>query len=175
MEREKHRDRRENGNRQQIIKGVIIGAVILVVLVAGYVACKMIYAAGRDAGVAQEKNDRNEELTVLGAVIEEKTKTILAISELNGKVPVEANAENISGYISTLGEVISGVKNEEVKKTLEGYKAEWEKFLETYNSEDNSAIEEALNNLRSAASDAGMKITDIYNSAITEAAKKLPE
>ena len=115
------------------------------------------------------------DLTELGGAIKEKTEVLARLNELNEKVPSEANAENIAEYISELEGVIATVGTAEVKTSLEGYLEAWKSFGETYASENNSAIAEALNGLRSKASDTAIAITEIYNKKITAAAEKLPE
>lgn len=163
--------------RTRIRNDIIITAVAGIVLAAGIGVISATIAHGN--GVAEGRQERLDEthgdLTELGGAIKEKTEVLTRLNELNEKVPSEANAENIAEYISGLEGVIATVGTAEVKTSLEGYLEAWKSFGETYTSENNSAIAEALNGLRSKASDTAIAITEIYNKKITAAAEKLPE
>lgn len=149
------------------------GLVILVAL--GWMAVAAAYNNGVSDGKNEQKEMVNGDLQQLGGAIEEKTQTLTKLADLNAEIPSEIDAEGIETYQEKLGEIISGVKNESVKKALEEYAGTWKELAETYASEDNSAIASALEELRSKASDAAIKITETYNNSIKDAAEKLPE
>lgn len=163
--------KRERKNLRYLVTAIV---VVLIVVVA-WLGVSATYRNGFEAGKAAQHDATASDLSALGQAVEEKTKTLSSLAELNASTPDEATSESIDDYIEKLSRTIERVSNEEVKAVLGNYKGAWEKFKEVYASEDNSAIEAALSDLRSSASDTSIKVTEIYNRLITDASRKLPE
>ena len=166
----------KDSKRQRNNPAIIIGIVVLfLIIITGYLATNAIYHNGYEAGKAAQHDQTASDLSALGQAIQEKTTTITTLNELNASASEQATTETISEYISKLDNLIPTITNPDVKAALEAYRTSWQQFQETYASEDNSAIEAALADLRSSASDTSIKITDIYNTLITTSAEKLPD
>ena len=171
MTREKQAQQRD----RKTVKWVSIGVLVVMVVGGGVLLWNFGYKSGVEAGVSEQREKMDDSLSTLGRTVAEKTEFLTKLSDLNSEVPEEVDEESAKEFIEKLSSVAAECSNEEAKVALETYKAAWEKFIEVYQSEDNSAISEELSNLRSAASDAGIAVTEAYNKAINEAAEKLPE
>ena len=157
-------------------KIVVAGACILLALglgLGGYFGAKAIYENGIQTGRQQVIDETSDNVKELAMAVSEKTSFQQQISAMFTELPNEVNAESIDGYITQLTELIDKTNTEQVKVALTDYLKEWNKFKETYASEDNNTITESFNELKVTAKNTAASAKSLFDESIKAAIDSL--
>ncbi|MBR3220321.1 hypothetical protein IKF76_00420 [Candidatus Saccharibacteria bacterium] len=160
----------------KITPRAIVSAVAIILVIAGLSLGILLrfqyeYHRGYDAGVEAERNSTTEQLSQLANDINAKENLAKQLSAL--PIPTELDAEGIDNYISALNAIVESTVSTEAKELLGTYLENWQKFKETYDTEDNSAIEEQFNQLKSLAEETSTKLQQALDQNITSSLEKL--
>lgn len=155
-------------------KIILIAAIALAAagLTIGLLALRQYeYDRGFDAGVGFEQNSTDEELSALASAISTKEQ----LSEQLANLPVSADmdAKGIDNYIASLKNLIDTTSHQIVKDALITYLESWQKFKETYITEDNSAITTEFDQLKTIAAETTAKIQQILDQDVASSLEKL--
>ena len=152
---------------------IIIGAALIAGLTIGVgFAINTAYKNGQADGRQVAIQEVSENIKSLGVAVEEKAKYIQQSSVLMQDVPSEINAEAIEKYIDNLEKLMIEVPDD-VQTLLASYLDKWKQFKEIYASEDNNAIQELFNELKTGAVELAKNIQSVYDSNIRLAIEKL--
>lgn len=152
---------------------IIIGATLVAGVTIGVgFAINTAYKNGQADGRQVAIQEVSENIKSLGVAVEEKAKYIQQSSVLMQDVPSEINAEAIDKYIDNLEKLMIGVPDD-VQTLLASYLDKWKQFKEIYASEDNNAIQELFNELKTGAVELAKNIQSVYDSNIRLAIEKL--
>lgn len=162
---------RRRANSKKIILIVII-ALAVAGLTVGILALRQYeYDRGFDAGVGFEQHSTDENLSTLATAI--STKEQLAEQLANLPAPTEIDTEGIDNYLSALQAVTDATNHTIVKDTLITYQGQWQKFKETYATEDNDAAATEFDQLKTASVETATKIQQILDQDIASSLEKL--
>ena len=152
---------------------IIFSSVILVLIVAACFCIHSAYNKGVSDGRANYEQETAELLSNLGTVISEKVNFRQSANNILVDVPNEINSDGIEAYIKNLNSLKDSVNTEAVKNIISEYIEKWQNFKDTYETEDNGAIEAAFNELKESAATAATQIKEAYDNQITDALKNL--
>ena len=156
------------------LKAYIIASVAaLIIATLVFFGIKLAYDRGVADGRADYESETSELLSSLGTAISEKSDFVKNSSSTLTDVPTEINEEGINTYIKNLTTLRDSTNTESVKSALNNYIAKWQEFKDTYASENNDAITEAFNELKTTTETLSTEIRQLYDAKITEALKKL--
>ena len=164
--------RKESKMRKIIVlTGCVLSALGL--SVGGYFGAKAIYENGIQTGRQQVIDEMSGKVKGLAIAVSEKTNFQQQVATLFAELPSEVNAESIDDYIAQLNDLINKTNTEQVKTTLTNYLEEWNKFKEIYASEDNNAITESFNALKTTTKNTAADIKSLFDEAIKTAIDSL--
>lgn len=152
------------------MKRIIILSVLIFGLAIGVIfGAKGIYDNGVSTGKQLESDELSEKIQALGTAVEEKMTIKDKISSLFKEMPETVDAEGIDQYINKLQDLTKEIKVDSMKDVMNQYLEKWEEFRDTYASEDNEAITEKFNALRTFYENTITKFRSYYDDAIREA------
>ncbi len=169
----KEKKRRFTIKSNPILRWVIIIVLVILIAVATFFGVNAAYNKGVQTGRENYEKETAELLSTLGTAISEKTTFNQNAKEILKDVPAEINKEGIDKYIDNLVTLANTTKTEEIKNIINDYIAKWQSFKEVYLSEDNDAISEAFNNLKTEAGSTATKIREAFDAKISDALNNL--
>ena len=156
----------------------VIMITVAVVMAAGlgvgaYFGAKAIFESGIGEGRETAFSEVAEKVKELGKAISEKAGFQQKVEEIFGTIPEVTNTETIDGYVEKLNKLIEQTTDGSVKTLLTNYQKQWQDFKETYASQNNDAIAEGFNALKTVAAETAAQIKTAYDTTITEAVEDL--
>lgn len=167
------KEKKTKHKTSQILKWAIPGVVLIIFIIAMVLGVNLAYHQGIQDGRKDYENETLDLLSALGDAISEKTNFNQSASNILKDVPTEINEEGIDTYLNNLIALSNTIKTNEVKTIIDEFIAKWQSFKETYLTENNDAITEAFNELKSEASTVTAKIRETYDAKITSALNEL--
>ena len=150
-------------------KLIILSVLIFGLAIGAIFGAKGIYDNGVSTGKQLESDELSEKIQALGTAVEEKMTMKDKISSLFKEMPETVDAEGIDQYINKLQDLTKEIKVDSMKDVMNQYLEKWEEFRDTYASEDNEAITEKFNALRTFYENMSTKFKSYYDDAIREA------
>ncbi len=156
-----------------ILRWIIIVVLVALVAVATFFGVNAAYNKGVQIGRENYEKETTEILSALGTAISEKTNFNQNAKDILKDVPTEVNEEGIDKYINNLITLANTVNIEEIKNIINEYITKWQNFKDVYLSEDNDAISEAFNTLKTEADSVTTKVREVFDANISEALNNL--
>jgi flagellar basal body-associated protein FliL len=156
-----------------ILRWIIIIVLVIGVAIATFFGVNAAYNKGVQTGREDYEKETTELLSNLGTAISEKTNFNQNAKNILKDVPAEINEEGIDTYINNLITLADTTKTEEIKNIINEYIVKWQSFKDVYLSEDNDAISEAFNNLKTEAGSTATKIREAFDAKISDALNNL--
>ena len=156
-------------------KNIIIVLACAIIAVGLSFGAYALYKHGLNNGRNEIINQVSENVVDLANAVSDKSEVSNKITTTLVDFPAEIDTDGISEYIGKLDSLNDLISSEEISNIIEGYKAEWDKFSQIYETEDNDAISDSFDNLRKTASETADKIKEALDSNIKNALDLLHE
>ena len=167
-----NKEKKTKHNNNWITKWVIPGLLIVIIIIMAF-SINVAYHQGIQDGRKDYENETLDLLLTLGNAISEKSNFSQSASNILKDVPTEINEEGINTYLNNLATLGDTINTDEVKNIINELIEKWQSFKEIYLTEDNDAITEAFNNLKSESTTITSKIREAYDIKITDALNNL--
>ena len=167
-----NKEKKTKHNNNWITKWVIPGLLIVIIIIMAF-SINVAYHQGIQDGRKDYENETLDLLLTLGNAISEKSIFNQSASNILKDVPTEINEEGINTYLNNLATLGDAINTDEVKNIINEFIEKWQSFKEIYLAEDNDAITEAFNNLKSESTTITSKIREAYDIKITDALNNL--
>lgn len=167
-----NKEKKTKHNNNWITKWVIPGLLIVIIIIMAF-SINVAYRQGIQDGRKDYENETLDQLLTLGNAISEKSNFNQSASNILKDVPTEINEEGINTYLNNLATLGGNINTDEVKNIINEFIEKWQSFKEIYLTEDNDAITEAFNNLKSESTTITSKIREAYDIKITDALNNL--
>lgn len=157
--------RKRDNNKILVIGVVFVVAVLLVIAVL------FAYKRGEDAGRAAV----DAKVVTLAEAVQKKADCIEKLGGLAEEWRADTETidkEGIDRYVEKLRGLASEADGE-VKTALENYLAAWEKLQEVYDGQDNSAIMEAFEKIKTSAAETAEILQETLDEGIEQALDEL--
>ena len=165
--------KRLHSRKKHIITIVCCVIAVTAIGVGAFFGAKSIYTHGVEDGRTEIEAEYSDRISALGKAVGDKNSFQDTINRFTAELPDTINAEAIDKYIEAMEGIRNEITDSSIGDSISSYIDKWKEFKEEYASQDNEAIEEQFNALKTTASDLTKQIKTQFDDSIKAAIEAL--